>query len=185
MNEKLYRGLRKEYNTALHNSEWVHGYLLSEYSIGEVGSDLSSYWYANVIKKSIGRRTDMLSKADTHVYEGDIISFRYPVRTVETQFIERMDVTIRTRNGIVAFDDNMFVLEEKGLITYPLNLINENWTLDMIEHELNNGSPENFNWEGDLQYLTRIAKVNTPDDLVEYLSGVEIIGNIHQKEIIL
>lgn len=68
-----FRGLREEYNSAWHESEWVYGNLLNNNSIGEVGYDLQHYKYAKVKTETIGQLIRLKDINEIDIYENDLI----------------------------------------------------------------------------------------------------------------
>ncbi len=72
--EIRFRGLLKEYNPAYHQSKWRYGNLLNPFSIGEVGANLDSYEYAEVLPETVGQFTGLKDRNGKEIYEGDIVT---------------------------------------------------------------------------------------------------------------
>lgn len=73
MREIKFRGLREEFNPALHDSTWKVGNLLNANSIGEVGYDLAHYEFAKVKPETVGEFTGLNDKNGKEIWEGDIL----------------------------------------------------------------------------------------------------------------
>jgi len=97
MREVKFRGLRKDYTEGVNPSKWVIGNLLNPTNIGEVGANLDSYCYAEVIEESVGQFTGLKDKNGVDIYEGDVVNAYH-------SHWERTD------EGIVFFDAGTFML---------------------------------------------------------------------------
>jgi len=132
------------------------------------------------------------------IYESDIIRYKKPYRTTQTHtgdnipngsYTEPMEPGIKIIEGVVEFKDGMFILiceDSKEDFSTPLIWHYYNWDLESIKEAIS-WTRQDAGWfddreEGDLQYLiTECAKLETKEQLIEYLSGFEIIGNIHSN----
>lgn len=135
-------------------------------------------------------------KHDRDIYEGDIIRIRVPYRTTQTHtgdnipngsYTEPMEAAIRETIEVVEFKDGMFgfATENHSDIFCPLFWDVRIWTLDHVKDAISWRAEDadlfdNPN-EGDLQYLLSEYKLETPEALLKYISGVEIIGNIYEN----
>lgn len=135
-----------------------------------------------------------LPKNDKDIYEGDIIRIRRPYRTTQTHtgdnipngsYTEPMEAEIETIEVPVIFRDGCFCIENEKYEDMPWPLIWEDrqWTLEEVKDAISwsKAGADFFDdpEEGDLQYLLSQYKLPNSDALLEYISGVEIIGNIY------
>lgn len=143
--------------------------------------------------------TGLVDKFSKDIYEGDKIRWKNPYRTTQTHtgdnipngsYTEPMEPGIRVHEGDIGFKDGCFVVlnddhqHSEGYV--PVSWCDSLWDLEGIKEAISYGRPDRFIFddpeEGDLQYLMEErAKVKTPEELVEYLSGIEVIGNIYQN----
>lgn len=98
--EIKFRGIREEYNPALHQSIFKYGNLLNVNSIGEVGCDLEHYEYAKVKPETVGQLTGLKDKNGNEIYEGDLLELANG-ETIEVSFKSGKFVGIR-KNGTVS-----------------------------------------------------------------------------------
>jgi hypothetical protein len=133
------------------------------------------------------------SKNDKEIYEGDEVLYNVPCRTTQTHtgdnipngsYTEPMEPGIEAKQGIVVFKDGMFQIEQEDN-TCPIAYANMEWDLESIKEAISYCRPDSFVFddpeEGDLQYLIEeCAKVKTAEELILFLNGIEIIGNIYE-----
>jgi uncharacterized phage protein (TIGR01671 family) len=107
MNRKIkFRGIREEYNPALHQSIFKFGNLLNNNSIGEVGYDFSHYEYAKVKPETIGQFTGLLDKNGNEIYEGDLVqheAWDYPFEVIFDD--EKARFVCQLQQGITHYID--------------------------------------------------------------------------------
>jgi ribosomal protein L27 len=152
-----------------------------------------------VIPESVGQYIGLKSKSGEDVYDGHEVSYKIPYRTTQTHtgdnipngsYTEPMEPDIKTVYGVVKYKDGTFYLDTDedvfGGMIAPVSWHHTEWDLEGIKDAIS-WTRRDDGWfddpeEGDLQYLiTECAKVDTPEQLIEFLSGFEIIGNIFEN----
>jgi len=141
--------------------------------------------------------TGFLDKHKNEIYEGDIVEIHKPGRDHQTHYGENipgptgsyrepLEPMIATITGEVRFMDGMFVLHNDETPTeYATPLAWDLVTLNN-EQELIQGFGDDHqawrqpNEEGDLDWLLHEYPPNTLEELMVYVSGCEVIGNIHE-----
>lgn len=157
------------------------------------------HWYIEtpayrVDLNTVGQFTGLLDKHGKEIYKGDIVSYKLPYRTTQTHtgdnipngsYTEPMEPGIKERGGNIVFNDGMFKIEgdENNSSPYPLCWSINEWDEATIKEAIS-WSKEDADFfddpeEGDLQYLLQTYKLKDLQELIKYLSGVEIIGSIH------
>lgn len=144
-----------------------------------------------VIEQYIGIK----DRNGTEAYEGDGVRFRRPHRTTQTHtgdnipngsYTEPMEPGIQELQGVIVFRDGAFWVKSDGIREDESLLCwcDVKYTEDDIKTLIGCWGRNDI-WddpeEGDMQYLLEISGTNTLEELIDYLSGIEIIGNVHQN----
>jgi hypothetical protein len=132
------------------------------------------------------------------IYEADIVKYKKPYRTTQTHtgynipngsYTEPMEPGIMEIEGVVTFTEGMFSIDKFDCddnLQNPLSWCIQEWDLESIKDAIS-WTRKDPGWfddpeDGDLIYLiSDVAKVKDSDELIQYLSGIEVIGNIYEN----
>ena len=148
--------------------------------------------------KTIGQTSTIESKSKQAIYTGDVVRYREPYRSTQTHtgdnipngsYTEPLEPAIRDVVGVVKFIDGMMVIDSDDLEKYrnhaPLKWCNNSYNEEDIKECIQFHGNDLHDWNGtdesELPYLIELAGVKNLEELCEYLSGIEIIGNVHQN----
>ena len=179
----------------LNGNEWFYGHY-NEGSPGYHYITRPEGYVWQIAPETVGQFIGIKDKKGKDIYSTDIVRFRVPVRTTQTHtgddipngsYTEPLEPAIKEYEGEVKFIDGMFLID--GIQNDPTPLIWSivQWNEEMIREAIaiwKNGkdatiwdSPE----EGDLEYLLSECKLKDLAELIEYISGIEVIGNVHEE----
>ena len=159
MREILFRGKRKD------NGEWVEGYLCKKYyqelphdrpviqykTTGNEHKWTPDYMVAEIDPSTVGQYTGLTDKNDKKIFEGDI--FKFPDEVFESYY---------TSCGT---EYNSWEVENYGVVGF----CEHSGRFDFIEYKFNENSVE-----ADLHENNNL-------DFAEFVSELEVIGNIHDN----
>ena len=152
--------------------------------------------FVEVIPETVGQYTGLLDKNGKRIFEGDTVLYKIPYRTTQThvgdnipngEYTEPMEPGIKIMEGDIYFANGMFYINNEERATdIPMVWMDTEWTIEGIKEAIS-WTRQTADWfedpeEGDLQYLIKeVAKVNDESELLKYLSGLEVIGNVHEQ----
>jgi hypothetical protein len=138
--------------------------------------------------------TGIKDKNIVNVYVGDLIQYRRPYRSTQTHtgdnipngsYTEPMTPEIKIIQEHVIFKDGIFGIKSEHEDIIPFLYFDFKYDLEAlktaVEYYPDDADLFDDPDEGDLQYLLEEYGYENVNDLSEWISGFEVIGNIHQK----
>ncbi len=194
MRENLFRG-----KSVGDLAPWIYGYYHFDKSLNaHYICDKDSLYRYEVISETVGQLTPFTDKNDKEIWEGDTIRWRIPYRTTQTHYgdnipngayTEPLEPGIKIKEGNVEFTGGMFTVDHEdgpNDLSTPLLWEIQTWDEISIKEAIISGRKDIWDdpEEGDLQYLLEEFKLKDLQALIDLLSGVEIIGNVFEPELL-
>lgn len=153
-----------------------------------------------VEKETVGQFTGIIDRAKAKIFEGDIVQWRKPYRTTQTHtgdnipqgsYTEPMEPAIDTLDDHIVFKDGAFMTEDQAIKedwSPTLHFLITDYNEQMLKEAIaihRKGKDDWDEWadpdEGDLKYLCEEYKCKDLAELLDYCSGITVIGNIYDN----
>lgn len=177
------------------NGEWVYGDFMTTHPnptiiISNDPTEMENF--THVVSETVGMYIGIIDGHGNEIYVGDIIRHRYPIRDTQVHegdnipngiYIEPMEAIIVTEDLTVKFEGGELGGEGPDQFLIPINHLEYQWDEEAVKNAISYGGRDIFDWnetsDGDLQCLLDDNGLDNLEELLTYITGIEVVGNIH------